>query len=83
MGGGWPRFNSNNHYIGLNIASPVGIEPWRFYFAYLANNPYEFPLGTEKSVVKLNWRIVPYTEDPWGNGTGAQGTVLFDNVLDT
>lgn len=83
MGGNAPRFNPLNHYIGLNLASPVGLRPWRFYFAYLVGPPMDWPLGTERSVVTLNWRAVPYTQDPWNGGLGASGYVLFDRTLDT
>ena len=83
MGGGNARFAANNHYIGLNIASPISSKPWRFYYAYLAGTPMEFPLGVESSIVTLNWRAVPYTTDPWGGGTGSAGVVLWDHTLDT
>lgn len=83
MGNNVPRFAANNHFIGLNILSPVAAKPWRFWFSYLAGNPFETPLGTERSVISLNFRVVPYTQDPWGNGTGAQGTQLWDYNLDT
>ncbi len=83
MGGGFARFAPGNNYIGLNILSPVEAAPYRFYFAYLTTNPLDFPLGTEKSVVTLNWRCIPYTQDPWQNGFGAQGTVWFDRLTDS
>lgn len=92
LGGGVGRFAAGNSYIGLNIASPVDGLPWRFYYAYLADNPATYPLGAEKSVVQTVWRVVPYTNDPWGGGTaqpntvagtGSAGAVLFDHVLDT
>lgn len=77
------RFAANNHYIGLNIASPTGQRPWRMYFSYLTNNPVVMPLGSDKSEVSLNWRVVPYTTDPWGAGLGSEGLVIYDHVLDT
>lgn len=95
-GPGNARFAVGNHFLGLNIQCPVansnfpGFGHWRFYFAYLSQSPLEFPLGTEKSAIQLNWRVIPYTRDPWGGldagtavGTGAQGYVLFDHQLDT
>lgn len=82
MGNGLARFVAGNNYIGLNIASPVGNKPWRFYFAYLADNPWDFPLGTEKSIIQLNWRVVPYIVDPWNSGSGTTGNVIWDHVLD-
>ncbi len=92
MGNNRARFAVGNSFIGLNIASPVQGTPWRFYYAYLVGPPFTWPLGTERSLVTLNWRAIAYTNDPWGGGTaqpnGAAGTgsyqaVLFDNTLDT
>ena len=83
LGGGVGRFVTGNHYIGLNITSPVQGKPWRFYFTYLADTPIRKTLGVEKSIVQVNFRAVPYTTDPYGGGTGAAGTVLWDHTLDT
>lgn len=82
MGGGQPRFASGNNFIGLNILSPVAMKPWRFFFSYLAQTPMTYPLGTERSIVSLNWRVIPYTQDPWNDGSGAQGTTLWDYSTD-
>jgi len=82
MGGGVGRFVAGNYYIGLNLASPVFGKPWRFFYAYLTQQPMTFPLGTEKSITTLNWRAVPYTTDPWGGGTGALGAQLWDYNAD-
>lgn len=87
MGNGLPRFAAGgvngNHYIGLNIVSPIAGYPWRFLFSYLTGPPMEFPLGTERSVVQLNWRAIPYTVDPYGGGTGSLNSPLWDYTLDT
>lgn len=83
MGGGNARFVAGNNYISLNLSSPALSVPWRFFFTYLTEPPMEYPLGVEKSVVKLNWRVVPYTVDPFAAGTGAANYQLWDNVLDT
>ena len=83
MGGRLPRFAAGNHYIGLNIASPQQAKPYRFYYAYLVDNFAEYPLGVEAQVVPLTWRIVPYQVDPWNNGLGQFGNLLFDNTFDT
>lgn len=82
LGNNVARFAAGNHFIGLNIAAPVG-SPWRFYTAFLTNNPLEYPVGTERSLVTLNWRAIPYAADPWNGGLGASGTYLWDRVLDT
>ena len=83
MGGGNTRFAGDNHYIGLNLASPVSAKVWRFHYCYLTGPPMEFPLGTERSIVALNWRAIPYTTDPWGAGVGAAGASLWDHTADT
>lgn len=83
MGGGNARFALNNFYIGLNLLSPVGAKPWRFYYTYLTGPPMEFPLGTERSIVALNWRAIPYTTDPWGGGTGSTNAILWDHDTDS
>ena len=74
---------SGNHFIGLNIASPVQGKPFRFYYSYLASPPVSIPLGTEKSAVRCSWVALPYTQDPWGGGLGAQGAIIWDNTLDS
>lgn len=83
MGNNSPRFAAANHYIGLNLSSPVLGKPLRFFFSYLTGPPKTIPLGTEKSVTSLNWRVIPYTVDPYGAGFGAEDYQLWDNVLDT
>ena len=82
MGGGNPLYSAGNSYIALGILSPVGNIPWRFYASYLTGNPITYPLGTEKSLVQMNWRAIPYAQDPWGGGTGAQGVILYDHGTD-
>lgn len=87
MGNNVARFAATNHYVGLNITSPDGNRPWRFFYAYLADNPFDWPLGTEKSVISVNFRVVPYVQDAYngggaGAGTGAQNYPLWDRNLD-
>lgn len=50
-----------NNYISLNIASPVGQLPWKFPTAYLTGPPMELPLGSDRTIVTLRWRAIPYT----------------------
>src|SRR6266576_3354740 len=54
-----------NHYIGLNISSPVFGKPYRFFYSFLTEQPVVIPLGAEKSMVKCQWRVIPYTQDPY------------------
>lgn len=92
MGGQVARFAAGNNYIGLNLSSPVAGNPYRFYYARLANNPFQAPMGTERQVVSLTWVALPYTTDPWGGsaaqpgtaaGTGSLGAVIWDRIPDT
>lgn len=89
MGNNLPRFGVSqtgvaNNFIGLNFQCPVGPDAaFRFYFAYLAATPIVLPLGTEKSIVQTQWRVIPYTQDPWQGGLGSFGQVLFDHTLDS
>lgn len=83
LGAGDQLFSGNNFYVSLNIASPQGGIPWRFPFSYLEENPYTLTLGTNRSTVVLNWTAITYTFDPWGEGTGAEGYVLYSNTLDS
>ncbi len=84
MGGNAARFAAGNNYISLNISSPVEATPWRFLTTYITGQPaVRYPLGTERSVVQLTWRAIPYTTDPYGGGFGALGVVIYDNTPDT
>ena len=83
LGGNNARFAAGNNFVGLNLTSPIEGRPWRFYFAYLINPPFSWPVGTEKSSVSVTWRVIPYTQDPWQGGLGAGNQILYDHVLDT
>lgn len=83
LGNNVARFAAGNHYIGLNILSPVASRPWRFYFAYLAGSPVTYPLGAGKSQVGIVFQCIPYMTDPWNGGNGQSGQFLFDRTLDT
>lgn len=86
LGGGVNRFEQGNHYIGLNLSSLLE-NNWRFKHCYLPEQPVEWPLGSEHSLVKMTWRCIPYTspKDSTGQPTElvSQGVVLFDRTLDT
>jgi hypothetical protein len=82
MGNSLPLYgvdnNLANHFITVSLSSPVGGIPWRFFNCYLHNN-MEYPLGTERSILVVNWRCIPYKADPYNGGLGAGGTILCDN----
>lgn len=90
MGGEYPTimYLSGCHYMGLNLSSPVLEMPWRFRKTYLIDT-VRYPLGTEKSIVSLNWRAIPYQTPPTGIAATTQieilssGAVLYDHLADT
>lgn len=82
MGNGVPRFAPGNHFIGLNLSSPIRGLPYRFLTAYMYGPPMYIPIGTEKSVATLRWRAIPYDVSLYNNGLGSTGVVLYDHVLD-
>lgn len=84
LGGNNVRFADGNHYVDLNLLSPVANYPWRFYQCHLLGPPHEVPLGTKRSAVRLAWRAVPYVATLTGSGElRSAGAVLWDHVLDT
>lgn len=88
LGNNLPLYGSSNgaigggnHYITVYLSAPVANNsfPYRFFSCYLVENPAEFPVGAEKSVVQCNWMAIPYTTDPYGPaGFGQLGALVFD-----
>lgn len=76
LGGNVAIGATGNHFITLGLTSPVGGAPWRFPAAYLYQTPFVWPLGTERSIVQLRWRAIPYTIDP----QTANGVIVWDNT---
>jgi len=86
LGNNAARFALNNHFIGLNLSSPVAGIPYRFLSAFLTDPLQLPPMGTEKSITPLTFQCIAYQPDPYnsaGGGTGAYGAVIFDHTLDT
>jgi hypothetical protein len=83
LGGGAPLLDATNSLISLNIASPVGQDPWQFLASYLNEPIGDILLGVEKSVITLSWMCIPYTSDPWQGGIGATNYPLWLNQLAT
>lgn len=54
-------------------------EPYRFLATYLNSQPLEIPYGTERTLVKLNWRCIPYRELTTAEISSAAGIVLWDH----
>ena len=64
----------NDNYVSLNI-QPSGIAlPWSFPSAYLADSPFEYPLGSQVSAVVLRWRAIPFTS---AVNPSSQGAALW------
>ena len=75
MGNDAELFDEDCYYVSLNLLSPVESKPWRFPTCYLADRPFMFPLGTEKSAVQLTWRAVPYR--PMDDGDVLSSEAVF------
>lgn len=85
MGNGVGRFGAGMRYVSLGIVSALtagdpNIVPWTFHYAVLSNNPLEFPLGAERSLVTCAFDCVPYSVDPWNGGNGSYGTTIWDHT---
>lgn len=65
MAASFPAGAGSNHFLSLSIASSVGNKPWTFPTAYLSEQPIEFPLGNDRSLVACNFRAFPY--NPYDN----------------
>ncbi len=88
MGNNLPVLSSGNHYISLNILSPVLNVPWTFPTAYLDAQPVVIPLGTEASIVDLSWRAIPYAyhhqlTSLQGGGGGSSGSSFMPPPFQT
>ena len=83
MGANVAQFASGNHYMSLNILSPVESKPYRFRTGYLTGPPVEIPLGTSRTLAKLNWRFIPYARPNASGEVYSSGVVLWDRELDT
>jgi hypothetical protein len=78
MGGGVALGVAGNNYVQFGFSSPIGQLPWRFFACILTDSP-EWPVGTHRSIVQCNVRAIPYSVDPWNNGTGLLGVPLYDH----
>jgi hypothetical protein len=63
--------------------------PWRFYKCYLDGNPFEAPLGVERTLLQINWRCLPVAQSGFVLGRGyiqepkSRGAKVWDRgVLD-
>lgn len=88
MGCMQPLFTANNHFISVNIQSNTASgQPWRFRACYLADTPFEWQMGTSRSLVSVHWRCIPYYSQQSEESGAAQEmvsteVVLYDHTLD-
>ncbi len=81
-GGNVALYAPGNCYISVGTSSPVGNIPWTFLSCHMAQQPFIYPLGTKRSIVRVQWRAIAYSVDPWNGGTGSQGVPVYThNVL--
>jgi len=73
---------SGYHFIGLNLVSAI-TSGYHFPAAYLETPPYVVPLGTERSIVDLNWRAIPYQRPNLSGDVISSGVILWNYTLDT
>lgn len=83
---------SGNHFISLNLVSPVAGQSYRFRACVLTGPPVTLPLGVEAIVAVANWRAISYRSAQLGpilsgfspyTEITSSGVPLFDQVLDT
>lgn len=60
LGNGYPLYASGNHYVSVEIRSPVERRPWLFHSCYLTGQPVKIPLGSERTLLEMHWRAIPY-----------------------
>jgi hypothetical protein len=75
-----------NMYVTVYLipADDGGFEPYRFYACYLDARPLVIPLGTERTLVQLSWRVIPYQEITTEGGvmvetSSQEGVTLWDH----
>ena len=77
LGNGKELFASGCHFISLNLLCAQSQFNWRFPSSYMCKTPVEIPLGTQASVVKVEWRAIPYSPLRYQSG------ILINGVLTT
>jgi len=66
LGANYAVGDANNLFTKLIIDSALGEDTWEFPTAFLNQQPFTLPLGTERSLVDLNWRAIAYTNSASG-----------------
>ena len=75
------------HYVAVSLVmdegNPLDLpDEFRFRQCYLAQQPFTYPIGTEVTAVRLNWRAIPYSS-PWlsGGTAGQSGAITVDGQV--
>lgn len=75
------RFDPGWGYVELGLsASTIEGIPWTFRSVYLLGPPFLVSLGSDRSIAKTQWRAIHWTPDPYRDGQGSQGAVIWDNI---
>lgn len=88
LGGGKDYFASGNHFISLSLlpinyfaaAFPPGAM-MRFPTCYITDRVV-YPIGTERSLVSVTWRSIPYRPYLSGSDYPSMSGLLFDDLID-
>lgn len=87
LGFGKPMYDPSNHYVSLYLRSatetlsPPTNVPYRFICSYLDGQPLEIPLGTERSLLQLSWRVIPYRPFTGDEISSEGGLKLWDHLF--
>lgn len=83
LGNNLALYASGNHYVSLNlqmarfaIGGEAFYRPWTFPTCYLTSEPLKIPVGTDRQLVQMQWRAIPYGQMVNGEVRSA-GSILF------
>ena len=82
MGLGAALGSTENQYTTVYIEPTADgtILPYRFRACYLDGRPLEVPYGSERSLVKLNWRCIPYQPLTAAEISSVNGVPIWDRT---
>lgn len=80
MGRGRALGVTGNSYMTVYLQpAQNNFEPYRFLACYLDSKPLEIPYGTERTLARLNWRVIPYQQLTTAELSSAAGVTLWDH----
>lgn len=83
LGKGLPLYDADNSLFSLYLSSPVLNDPWKLYACFLQQPTPEIPLGVKRSLVRCEFRSIPYkplaTSSSGGESLGL-GTTTPDEL---